>query len=241
MTNSELDNEFDLLYSNNANVGPGLDVYDKSVFLTIAQEEIVNNYYSPKSNSKGEGFEQSEKRRRDLEKITVPAISTTKVQTTSNISPNSYTFTIEPDVRFIVHERIKVASAVDCINNTFVDVEPVTHDEYNIAKDNPFKKPNGKNAWRMDISDGTTNNLVEIVGADNYTPTAYHYRYIKTLSPIVLSNLPGGLTINGVSTATECKLQPIAREILHRAVELALEVSSNPRFNSKVQLDTRNE
>ena len=55
MTNIEFDNEFDLLYSNNANVGPGLDAYDKSVFLTIAQEELVNNYYSPKSNPKLEG------------------------------------------------------------------------------------------------------------------------------------------------------------------------------------------
>ena len=42
MTNSEFSNEFDVLYQNIAsNQAPGLDAYEKSVFLTMAQEQIV--------------------------------------------------------------------------------------------------------------------------------------------------------------------------------------------------------
>lgn len=239
MTNEEFSNEFDLLYSNNANVGPGLDSYDKSVLLTMAQEEIVNNYYSPKSNPKFEGFEMSEKRRRDLERIATPAIAINPTRNNFNINSNAYTFDISSDVRFIVQERLKITSSDSCLNNKFIDVVPTTHDDYNLQIDNPFKNPDDEMAWRLDIG-GTDNNTVEIVGSSNYTPYEYHYRYLKTLSPIILEDL-GSLSINGISVATECELQPIAREILHRAVEMALEISSNPRLKSKVQLDTRNE
>lgn len=241
MTNEEFNTQFDLLYSNNANVGPGLDEYDKSVFLTLAQDELLNNYYSPKSNSKGEGFEMSEKRRRDLDVLAKAAISINPTTSSFNISPNSYNFIINDDVAFIINERLKVISSDSCINNTFIDVVPITHDEYNIQKYNPFKKPDRGTAWRLDVSNAGSNKMVEIVGTDKYTPFQYHYRYIKEPAPIILTDLPAGLSINNISVKTECELQPIANEILHRAVQLALEVSGNPRMNTKVQLDTRNE
>ena len=46
MTNNEFSNEFDVLYQNIAsNQAPGLDAYEKSVFLTMAQEQIVLELY----------------------------------------------------------------------------------------------------------------------------------------------------------------------------------------------------
>ena len=42
MTNEEFNNEFDVLYNNiTSNQAPGLDEYEKSVFLTKAQDDIV--------------------------------------------------------------------------------------------------------------------------------------------------------------------------------------------------------
>lgn len=238
MTNPELNNEFDLLYSNNANVGPGLDIYDKSVLLTRAQEEILNAYYGPKNAIFG-GFEYSEKRRRDLDKLSVPAISSNPTQDTYNISPNAYYFTLEDDVRFIINERLTISSTDNCLNGNSINVEPITHDEYNLRKDDPFSNPDKDTAWRMDINNGT--NSVEIVGGQKYTPVSYHYRYIKKPNPIVLDNLDPGLSIDGVSTSSECELQIIVRDILDRAVEIALETSSNPRTKSKLAIDARNE
>ena len=45
-----------------SNQAPGLDEYEKSVFLTKAQYEIVKNYFNPKSNKNQEGFDDSPKR-----------------------------------------------------------------------------------------------------------------------------------------------------------------------------------
>ena len=63
MTNLELSNEFDVLYNNiTSNQAPGLDEYEKSVFLTKAQDEIVKAYFNPKTNKVQEGFDGNEKR-----------------------------------------------------------------------------------------------------------------------------------------------------------------------------------
>ena len=51
MTNEEFSNEFDVLYNSiTSNQAPGLDEYEKSVFLTKAQDEIVKSYFNPRLN-----------------------------------------------------------------------------------------------------------------------------------------------------------------------------------------------
>lgn len=51
MTLQEFDNEFDVLYNNiTSNQAPGLDAYEKSVFLTKAQDEILKAYFNPRTN-----------------------------------------------------------------------------------------------------------------------------------------------------------------------------------------------
>ena len=52
-----------------SNQAPGLDEYEKSVFLTKAQDEIVKNYFNPKGNKYQEGFDGNEKRQIDFSMI----------------------------------------------------------------------------------------------------------------------------------------------------------------------------
>jgi len=60
MTIQEFSEEFDILYDNiRTNTARGLDEYEKSVFLTQAQEILVKGYY----NNRLEG---NEERRREL-------------------------------------------------------------------------------------------------------------------------------------------------------------------------------
>lgn len=48
-------------------------------------------------------------------------------------------------------------------------------------------------------------------------------RYISQPTPIILVDLPDGLSINGVSAESECELNPVVhRAILERAVQLAI-------------------
>jgi hypothetical protein len=70
MTNLEFSNEFDVLYNNiTSNQAPGLDEYEKSVFLTKAQDEIVKAYFNPRLNKTQEGFDGNEKRQIDFSMI----------------------------------------------------------------------------------------------------------------------------------------------------------------------------
>ena len=58
MNHVEFSNEFDVLYNNiMSNAAPGLNEYEKSVFLTKAQEEIVKNHFNPEGNRYKEGLD----------------------------------------------------------------------------------------------------------------------------------------------------------------------------------------
>ena len=65
---------FDVLYNNTAsNQAPKLDDYEKSLFLTKAQDEIVKNHFTAISNPKGQGFDDNLKRQSEF----APLIATT--------------------------------------------------------------------------------------------------------------------------------------------------------------------
>lgn len=73
MTAEEMDNMFDVLYNNiTSTQAPGLNAYEKSIFLTKGQDEIVKNYFNPKSkgNNTQEGFDDNPKRQIDFSMLT---------------------------------------------------------------------------------------------------------------------------------------------------------------------------
>lgn len=196
-----------------------LDEYEKSLFLTQAQLDIVISFYNGK-NSTGESFESSEEFRRYLD-----ALIKTKEYTEEDkldikgISSKSTLFTLPDDLAFITMEQIEYNDEkLDCPSNNIASVYPVTQDEYNRVKNNPFRGPTVYKALRMDY--GT--NIVEIISV--YNIGVYTLKYLSKPEPIILEDLPDGLTINGVSEVTECKLNEVLHDkILERAVQLALQ------------------
>lgn len=87
MSVEEMDNMFDVLYNNiTSNQAPGLNAYEKSVFLTKGQDEILKNYFNPKSkgNNTQEGFDGSAKRQVDFSMLT----------TVATTSSTSYTYSL---------------------------------------------------------------------------------------------------------------------------------------------------
>lgn len=213
MLNQEFSNEFDILYNNiSSNQAPGLDEYEKSVFLTKAQEEIVLELYSGK-NTLGEYFEKTEELRECLSSL-IKTASLTKSNTgnPSTLSTNSIIFNKEEDIWFIVHESVKYSFPK--YNNEEIIVTPITHDEYSRIIRNPFKGPCLNRVLRLDISD-----KIELISS--YDIESYTVRYVTKLSPIILTDL-GELTIQNSNEKTECKLHPMLhRAILDRAVLLA--------------------
>ena len=248
MTNLELNNEFDIHYNSIAGQSaPNLDAYEKSVFFTKAQLEIIKNYYDPLSNRKQKGFEGSEKRRQDLKELIKNYINPTSFIDVSQIHSTSRFFNLPTNIFLILNEQVTINST-DCFNNETINVKPITHDEFNIQIKNPFKTPNAKIAWRLDYSKLNLNRVVEIVSPYNIQGSLiYKLRYLKYPKPIILKDLslefPGeNLTIDGIAIETVCELsEEIQREILDRAVELALRDYKPQNLESKIQLDARNE
>ena len=268
MTVQEFSLEFDVIYNSIAsNAAQPVNGYEKSVFLTQAQEELVKNYYNPKGNKYAEGFEITEKRRRDFEQLVKNGVSINWLNRRSEsftmfeISPgvaagqlDSRFFAIEDDVMFIIAEKAMMASSDPCFNNKTVSVKPVSHNEISMNIDNPFKRPTDF-FWRADrgkitalFNEGNVveeRRVVELFYGQVGVPREYRYRYIKYPEPIILEDLTQygpNVSINGITDAQTSELSDhMNREILNRAVELALEVSGNPRTESKIQLNQRSE
>jgi len=247
MTVTEFSNEFDIAYNSIAtNSAPALDLYEKSVYLTRAQLEIVNQHFNPKGNKYTDGFEGSLKRRSDLNELVKTGVSSDSLSSTLGISPDSQFYTLNKDVYMIIQEKALVGSNDSCIDGTTINVKPVTHDEYNLQINNPFKEPGSSVIWRLDFytQDGVNKN-VELISP--YTIKQYNYRYIKYPTPIVLTDLsvafPGeGLSIDNVFALRTCELSSsVHREILNRAVELATADYKPQDLAVKVQTNNRNE
>ena len=252
MTIEEFDNQFEVLYNNiTSNQAPGLNTYEKSVFLTKAQNEIVKNYFTAnsKGNNIGQGFDDSAKRQADFSMlmktascgasllpsaassvITVIVGSSSARYTVSRIDPRSQVFTFPPDVFIPINETLNV-------NTKYFQVIPLRFDEYTRLMSKPYKRPLKNQAWRL-INTGTITSMeateslparnayikfVEIITTPEYDDDTliYSIRYIRKPHPIIVGDLDG-LSIDGETDSEECELDPILHEdILQRAVELA--------------------
>jgi hypothetical protein len=86
MTAQEFDNSFDVLYNNiTSNQAPGLDSYEKSLFLTKAQDEIIKNYFLKQSNPKQAGFDDNQKRQADFSNM-MKSLTFTQFDSTGSVS-----------------------------------------------------------------------------------------------------------------------------------------------------------
>lgn len=215
MTNPEFSIEFDILYNNiSSNKAPGLNEYEKSVFLTKAQEQIVTELYSGR-NTTYNSFEETEELRRYLSSLIVTTgcpLYSEEDKDLIKITNNSMLFSIPENVLFLVKEVI-VSS-----NYSEIDVYPVSQDELSKILKNPFRGPSNDRALRLDV--GT--NIVEVIYPSIIS--TYKVRYIRKPNPIILTDLEDDLSINGISEESECELDSsLHRTILDRAVALALQ------------------
>lgn len=224
MTTEEFSNEFDILansYSTTGEFGKvsgstEFDEYEKSMFLTKAQEELVLDTYNGK-NPFGDSFEKTEEVRRYLSDLIKTTICPQINEELNGVSENSKFFKLPLDLWFITYESIQLGGDLGCMSNKTISVVPTTQDEYHRIKKNPFRGAGKRRALRLDLSDSE----VEIIS--DYNIQSYLVRYLSRPTPIILIDLPDNLSINSISERTECKLNPVLhRTILERAVKLAI-------------------
>ena len=220
MTTGEFSDQFDVLYNNiTSNQAPGLDEYEKSVFLTKAQDEIVKNYFSEKSNKLQTGFDGSQKRQADFSMLM--RSGSAEINSSNKGEFATVGFKIElPEttdkVFIIINEQVlKIQRTVTTpsvepgeptseptVNDTLMGVRqiiPISYEEYTRLMNKPYQSPLKRQAWRI-FSDGSANTskrYMDIVLTpedrkylENGTYNyMYDIRFIKRPRPIILTNI----------------------------------------------------
>ena len=156
MTLEEFSTEFDVLYNSiTSNAAPGFNDYEKSVLVTLAQEELIKSYFVSNNNTTGVGLDGSQKRHYDfstlikiksLKNIIYDIITARdKVEIPSLNKDANAVFLIPNDVFLILNEHLIVK------DNNYI-VFPISYDTYNLLMSKPFPYPNKRQAWRLDSS-----------------------------------------------------------------------------------------
>lgn len=232
----EFSNQFDAqisayakLFDNQSDVSNYLssilqfDEYEKSLFLTKAQESFVIACYTGR-NPAGHAFEITEEDKKTLSSL----VNTIELEPNEHIniipmSSNSYFFKLpdKANVLFVTYESCTFSSDDKCIDKKEVEVIPVTQDEFHRIKNNPFRGTTDNRVLRLDAG----KNIVELVSKHNISK--YLLRYISKPNPIILIDLEDNLSINDIQNESECQLPDFTHQrILDLAVEMALQSRS---------------
>lgn len=248
MTAVEFSNQFDILYNNiTSNQAPGLNEYEKSVFLTKAQNELVKNYFdkASKGNTTQKGFDENAIRQMDFKDL-----MRVQAQTKESIKPimdsRAYVYKLPSDVFIIINEQMELDKNGSTAG--LRTVLPLSYDEYMRLMSKPFKEPVKWQAWRLVTNTNDTKNNIEIILTSKDRKTygdsiKYIVRYVKKPVPIILTDLSdslgedlsidgyvGSISPEGTDEAIKakytnvdgCELDSSVHEaILQRAVELA--------------------
>jgi len=258
MTTAEFSRQFDVRFNNlDSNLAHGVTEYEKSLYLTQAQLEIVKNYFNPKGNKYQEGFGMSPKRDVDFSNIIeVKAIGTglnaipgDGAVMTQSFGIKALQLKIVDDVMMILNERFSFNATSPGVYAYDTTVVPIEYKQYQTILGKAYKDPPIRQTWRFirsgDIELGNSTAInVELIVKSNFDDEigyVYYVRYLKRPTPIVLEDLNGGLTINGVSSTTQCVLSPeLHEEILGRAIELC-KADYIGDLTSQIEVNKRNE
>lgn len=243
MTNEEFSNGFDTLlnsYKHSAEFGQqssiadvAVDEYEKSLFLTQAQDIIVKSYFQRSLNANGEGFDDSTRRQMDYSSlITVKSIDLGTADKTVGFSDNGYVMSFKDEdfkvnsinafPLFIINEKVTTVDGKSYV------IVPINYKEYDRMMSKAYNEPLKRQAWRLfESSNSDLSRQAEIIlRTDAALPDKYVVRYVRRPKPIVLVDLTetdNQLSVDGVQTVTQCELNPVIhQEILQEAVRLVL-------------------
>jgi len=234
MTAAEMKDLFLILYDKITNLAaPGYTDNEISDFLNKAQLQFVKHRYSEKGNKYQEGFEETEKRRKDLAQLTRNLEATISADQTG-VSPNGYFYDLPKGYMYSLREEATLSSSDDCFDGKRIYVKPITHDEYAINLLNPFKKPDKTVVWRLDYSNTNPSTATtgtkrhELVTDGTYTIGTYHIRYLNSPSDIVIDDTD---PLNNVDS----ELDPsVHEEVVDIAVRIAAGITDPGTYQIKL-------
>lgn len=154
MLNPEFSNEFDVLYNNiTSNQAPGLDEYEKSVFLTLGQDDVLRAYFNPRENKPQQGFDESSKRQIDFSALMKTEVLR-ELNTDLKFDSRSLSYRIPKDLLLFVNEA--------CNDNNYrYVVIPISYNEYDRLMLKPYQYPIKRGIWRL-IVDSTISSISKV-------------------------------------------------------------------------------
>lgn len=182
MNNTEFSAEFDVLYNNiTSNQAPGLNEYEKSVFLTKAQSQLVNEYFNSRTDGFGGGFDGSQKRQYDFSGLVrverLFDINTFKerVDATEKLDRRSKVFLFPQNYFLAVNEILSD-------EKWQYSVIPLSYAEYQKLMLKPYNFPVKRAAWRILTDKKNCNYVHEDASGNNVEdlPTAGDYKILST-------------------------------------------------------------
>lgn len=149
MTTTEFSNEFDVLYNNAmSNQAPGLDEYEKSVFLTKAQDQLVKDYFNNRVDGVGGGFDGSQKRQYDfsglirVENLYNINAFKERIDETEKLDKRSLVYLFPPNYFLSVNELLSDS-------HYQYSVIPLQYTDYQRMMMKPYNFPVKRAAWRL--------------------------------------------------------------------------------------------
>lgn len=235
MNANEMRYEAEILFDKIASSGsPGYTDKEWSVLLTKGQQIYLQEIFDPLKS-----FEESEKLRKDYSLIKEAFTGTVSASQTG-IHTNGQFFDLPADCLYVVQEESVITSSNACYNGKIVKVKAVTENEYNLNRNNPYKKPAPDAlVWRMDFNNpgSTQAPRHELITDGSFTINTYRGRYIKYPQDII------PYTNDGSTTALQnSQLPDIShRNIIDRAVRIATAVTNPQEYQVKLNEQKINE
>lgn len=245
MTTEDFSNSFDTLlnsyalkpeFGDVANIHDiVLDEYEKSVFLTLAQEQLIKEMIGDYTNESLARLEEYKVLQLGLQSLiyseTLPLEPSDWFTSRGSAAYTAETFGSANILALLAEEAY---TKKDEEEKKAFQVVPINYIEYSRLRSKPFGGPNKRQAWRVAGKlDSDESSYITLQGLQLIFPIGevsrddsyyYHYRYVAKPTPIILTNLPDGIAIDGKSTVTECQLPTsLHYTILEKAVMLAIQ------------------
>jgi len=182
------------------NTAPAYSDKHWSRIFSDAEQRIFLTLTNPDSNKDKKGIEGDEQRKAELapfiKHLSIGKGITLLTDYDADFTyKNSSVFKItskDPDSEndifaYFIEDRIILTGGITPI------VKPITHDEYNVDIDNPYKKPHADKVWRIDNGvDSAGNKLISIVTYPDSTGATVA---ISKYTIVYLIN-PQGITVD---------------------------------------------
>lgn len=206
MTTAEVSNRIDYALSKSYG-GLAVDEYNKSLYATRAQALVVDKALAT--------YEYGDNIRHILGKLLVE-----KTLTSSDVITAGDGWQLLPldsGIKQIVYE----------VTNSSLETIPMDYNDIHEILKSPFRKPNEDIAYRV-----TADLTFKLYTSE--TLINYFYVYCKTPKPIVLENMPSGLTVQGVGTV-------LTSELPYDTTLRVIDVAAHLLFKDKAKFAPRKE